>query len=69
MLNYGVRSWCISQEDQVGYDSGDGIMNYSLQARSYDFDQVIFIVWIKSFVLFEKYFSFLSVLDMVRLNT
>ena len=35
--------WCISQENQVGYDRGGGTK--------------IFIAWIK-FAAFEKYFSF-----------
>ena len=29
-LGAGVRSWYISQENHVGYDSGGGIMNYTL---------------------------------------
>ena len=30
VLYYGVKSWYISQENQFGYDSGNGIMNYTL---------------------------------------
>ena len=39
----------------------DGIMNYTLSFISYSFDQVVFIVWIKSFSS-KKHFLFLSVL-------
>ena len=39
-----VSCWFISHENQVGYDSSDGNMNYTLWLRSYVFDQVIFIV-------------------------
>ena len=28
----------MSQENQVGYDTGDGIMNYILQLRSHGFE-------------------------------
>ena len=34
-------------------------INYIVLLKSYGFDQVIFIVWIKFFA-FEKHFSFLS---------
>ena len=30
LLYYEVRSWYISLKNQVGYDSGDRIMNYVL---------------------------------------
>ena len=30
VLCYGVMSWFISQGNQIGYDSGGGIMNYTL---------------------------------------
>ena len=30
VLYYGVGSWYISQKNQVGYESGNGIMNYTL---------------------------------------
>ena len=59
MVYYEVRSWYISQANQVGYGKGGGTINYILQLKPYGFDQVIFIVWIK-FFSFEKHFSFLS---------
>ena len=31
VLYYGVRSWFISQGNQAGYNSGGGIINYTLQ--------------------------------------
>ena len=45
MVHYEDMGWCISQENQVGYNSGGGA--------------IIFIAWIK-FVAFEKHFSFPS---------
>ena len=59
VLYYEVRSWCISQANQVAYGKGGGTINDILQLKSYGFDQVIFIVWIK-FLSFENHFSFLS---------
>ena len=37
VLCYRVRSWFFSQGNHIGYDSGGGIMNYTL--RSYGFDK------------------------------
>ena len=62
MVYYKVRSWYISQANQVGYEKGGGTINYVVQLKSYSFDQVVFIVWIKFFP-FEKYFSFLSLIS------
>ena len=38
---------------------GGETINYILELRSYSFDQVIFVVWIK-FYTFGKHFSFFS---------
>ena len=45
MVYFKIRRLCISQENQVGYDSGGGT--------------IAFIGWIK-FLSFEKHFSFLG---------
>ena len=45
VVYFKVRSFCIRQENQVGYDGGGGTN--------------IFIAWIKFFSL-EKHFSFFS---------
>ena len=39
VLYYVARSWFISQGYQVGYGSGDGIMNYTKQLSSYGSDE------------------------------
>ena len=39
--------------------SGGRFINYILQLKSYSFERIVFIVWIKCFS-FEKYFLFLS---------
>ena len=49
-------SWFISQGNQIGYGSGGGIMNYTLQLRSCGFN-----VWIIKCFSFKKHFSVLSV--------
>ena len=41
VVYYEIRSWCISQENQIGYDGGDGT--------------IIFIAWVQFFSL-EKLF-------------
>ena len=51
----------MSQTNQVGYEKGIGTVNYVVQLKSYGFDKLIFIVWIK-FFLFGKHFSFLSLI-------
>ena len=61
VVYYEVRCWYNSQANQVGYEKRGGTINYIVQLRSYGFDQVIFIVWIK-FFLFEKHFSLLSLI-------
>ena len=35
--------------NQLGYENGYGTINYILQLKSYGFDQVVFIAWIKFF--------------------
>ena len=49
----------IIQGDQVGHSSGGRIINYILQLIFYGFNEVFLVIWIKNF-LFEKHFSFLS---------
>ena len=61
VVYYDVRHWYISQANQVGYEKGGGTINYIVLLKSYGFDQVIFIVWIRHFP-FKKHFSFLSLL-------
>ena len=46
VVYYKVRSSCISQENQIGYDGGGG-------------GTIIFFAWIK-FFSFKKYFLLLS---------
>ena len=52
----GVRSWYISQINQVDYDRDDRIMNYyTILFISYGFDEVVFIVSMNCFSC-EKHF-------------
>ena len=67
MVYYEVRNWYISQANQVGCDKGGGTIIYILWLKSYGFNQVICIVWIR-FFSFEKHFSFLKVVSATFLQ-
>ena len=46
---------CIIHEDQIGYSSGGGTINYILQLMPYDFKEVFLVIWIKGFSLEKKF--------------
>ena len=68
VVYYEFRSCYISQTNQAGCEKDDGTIHYIVYiAKSYGFDQVIFIVWI-TFFLFKKHFSFLKLVHYFLAN-
>ena len=57
VLYDGIRSWYISQENHLDYDSGGGIMDYKLQHKSYGSH------CLDSVILVEKHFSLFRLSD------
>ena len=53
VVYHEVKSQCICQANQIGHEKVGGTINYMLQLKSYVFEQVIFVLWIK-FFSFEK---------------